>query len=60
MSGGKSGFPGQTGKDTDQPLAQDHHGGTRVTWNHVDELTSWLGQIGNGVKLGMMKEGYKM
>ena len=51
MSGGKSGFPGHTGKDTDQPLAQDHHGGTRLTWNHVDELTSWLGKIGNGVKL---------
>ena len=31
MSGGKTGFPDHTGKDTDQPLAQDHHGGTRFT-----------------------------
>ena len=38
MSGGKSGFPGHTGKDTDQPLAQDHHGGTRFTGTHVDQL----------------------
>ena len=47
MSGGKFRLPNQTGKDIDQPLAQDHHGSTRVTWNMwMSYQASWE-KIGN-------------